>query len=71
MIKKLLSFAAVAALSLGVTSNAETLDMLPSLSNGAYDAATKTITFEKEWGWVNWWFGDKDYSEYDEFVLEF
>ncbi len=71
MIKKLLSFAAVAALSLGVTSNAETLDMLPSLSNDAYDAATKTITFEKEWGWVNWWFGDKDYSEYDEFVLEF
>ncbi|MDE5996775.1 MAG: hypothetical protein K2G77_01030 [Muribaculaceae bacterium] len=49
----------------------KTLDMLPSLSNEAYDAATKTITFGAAWGWVNWWFGEGDYSEYDSFVLEF
>lgn len=49
----------------------KTLDMLPSLSNDAYDAATKTITFGAAWGWVNWWFGEGDYSEYDSFVIEF
>ena len=50
----------------------KTLDMLPSLSNDAYDAATKTITFGDAWGWVNWWFGEVgDFSEYDSFVLEF
>ncbi len=48
-----------------------TLDVLPNLSNDAYDAATKTINFEAAWGWVNWWYGEGDFSEYDTFVLEF
>lgn len=69
MIKQLLSFAAMAAVAAG--AQAETLNMLPSLSNAAYDAETHTITFDSSWGWVNWWMGDKDYSEYDEFVIEF
>lgn len=48
-----------------------TLDVLPNLSNEAYDADTKTITFGAEWGWVNWWYGEGNFSEYDNFVLEF
>ncbi len=48
-----------------------TLDALATLNNGAYDAATKTITFDAAWGWVNWWYGEGDFSEYDNFVLEF
>ena len=71
MIKKLLSFAAVAAMAFGFTAKAETLDILPSLNNAAYDAATKTITFEKEWSWVNWWVGEADYSQWDAIVIEF
>ena len=69
MKKILLSSAAMFCMAFGV--QAEKLDVLGNLSNDAYDAATKTITFGSAWGWVNWWFGDKDYSEYDEFVLEF
>lgn len=49
----------------------KTLDVLPNLSNDAYDAATKTITFDAAWGWVNWWYGEGDFSEYDSFVIEF
>lgn len=55
----------------GEEPGGKTLDMLPSLSNDAYDAETKTITFASAWGWVNWWFGEGDYSEYESFVLEF
>lgn len=47
------------------------MDVLPNLSNDAYDAATKTITFDAPWGWINWWYGEGDFSEYDNFVLEF
>ncbi|MDE6340894.1 MAG: hypothetical protein K2K93_01120 [Muribaculaceae bacterium] len=55
----------------GEVSEGKTLDMLPSLSNADYNADTKTITFGAAWGWVNWWFGEGDYSDYDSFVLEF
>lgn len=69
MKKFLLSLAAMAFMAFG--AQAEKLDVLGSLSNDAYDPATQTITFDASWGWVNWWFGDADYSAYDEFVIEF
>lgn len=71
MIKRLLSAVAVVAMSLGINASAATEDVLGSLNNELYDAATKTITFGAAWGWCNWWFGDKDCTEYDEFVIEF
>ncbi len=73
MVKQLLTFATVAMLSVG--ANAETLELsLSDLGSGwgsSYDPATKTITFDGAWNGRGWWFGDMDYSKYDEVVVNF
>lgn len=74
MIKKLLSIAAMAFLTL--SASAETLDLsLTDLGSGwgdsTYDPATKTITYVESWTGKGWWLGDIDYSKYDEVVVEF
>lgn len=70
---KIFTLAALAALAL--PASADTLDLsLADLGSGwdsSYDAATKTITFDKEWTGRGWWLGDVDYSQWDQVVVEF
>lgn len=73
MIKKLLfSFLAMSAISF--TADAVEFDLLPTLGTGgwgsSYDAASQTITIESAWSAGGWWFGDSDFSAYDEMVME-
>ena len=37
-----------------------------------YDSSTKTITFFSQWNYrPGWWIGDKNYSDYETFVIKF
>lgn len=73
MLKNLLSFFTVAALSAsaGAATLEINLDNLSMWGAGTYDGATKTITFGEEWGAAALWIGDADYSKFTEMVVNY
>jgi hypothetical protein len=75
MLKKLLTFAAIAALSL--TASAGTVDMMGTMGsshyNAEYNSETKTASFTAGWGCCGWWLSSDgvDYSDYKSIVIKF
>jgi hypothetical protein len=71
MIKKLLSLAAVAAMSLTASANTNILSSFGTSGwSSSYDDTTKTITYEGSWTGRGWWLGGVDYSDYSSIVIE-
>jgi hypothetical protein len=77
MIKKLLSLAAVAAMSLTASANVNILSSFGTSGwDSSYDATTKTVTYDKSWTGRGWWLAGEgtdytDYSDYSSIVIEF
>jgi hypothetical protein len=75
MIKKLLSLAAVAAMSLTASANVNLLSSFGTNGwGGSYDAETQTVTYEAgkgAWQGIGQWLGGADYSAYSSLVIEF
>jgi hypothetical protein len=46
---------------------------IESINSGedAFDLATKTITFSKEWSVKGWWYGSADFSDFSKVVIEY
>jgi hypothetical protein len=71
MIKKLLSLAAVAAMTLTASANTNILSSFGTSGwDSSYDAATQTITYESAWSGRGWWLDGADYSDYSSIVIE-
>lgn len=70
MKKFLLSAAVVALTAVSVQALDLPLDDLASGWLSTYDASTKTITYEADWGGRGWWLNDVDYSQYTDVEIE-
>jgi hypothetical protein len=77
MIKKLLSLAAVALMSLSASANVNVLSSFGTSGwDSSYTAADQTITYDAGWSGRGWWLAGEgtdytDYSDYSSIVIEF
>jgi hypothetical protein len=72
MLKHLLSFAAIAAVSFSASADLNILGNFGGSGwSSSYDATTKTITYDEAYAGRGWWLDGADYSEYESLVIEF